>query len=288
MNLSELRILDTHQHLWDLGHVHLRWHANPGFERLSRNFLVEDYRAATAGLNVVNTIYMEVDALPSQHTHEAEWVLGLCVQSDSRIAGAVIGGRLTDEGFFRYLQPFEDNPYLKGVRDLLDEQRSPPGRCLLPEFQQAARRLGELRLRFDIAIRPDELPDAAQLVAACPGTRFIVDHCGGMQIRTVDRTSWRQGMERVANNQNVFCKISGLCSSPSLGQWRAEELAPVVNDCFAAFGPDRVMFGSDWPVCTLGGSFRKWVEGLAAVVADRPEAEQKALFYDNAVVCYGL
>jgi predicted TIM-barrel fold metal-dependent hydrolase len=288
MNLSELRILDAHQHLWDLSRVQLQWHATPGFQPLSRNFLLEDYQAATKGLNVVNTIYMEVDALPSQHADEAEWVLGMCAQADSRIAGAVIGARLTEGGFSAYLHRFEADPHLKGVRDLLDEQRSPPGRCLRPELQQAVRRLGEAGLSFDIAIRPNELPDAAQLIAACSDTRFIIDHCGGMPIRAHDRSSWRQGLDDVAKSQNVYCKISGLCSSPHLGPWRAEELAPVVTDCFAAFGPDRVMFGSDWPVCTLGGTYRTWVEALLAVVADRPDSEQAALFHDNAVRCYRL
>ncbi len=288
MKLSELPIVDTHQHLWDLSRLQLNWHANPGFQPLARNHLLDDYRAASSDLNIVKTIYMEVDALPTQHVHEAQWILDLCAHANSRIAGAVIGARLTGEGFTEYLARFQDHPHLKGVRDLLDEQRSPPGRCLQPLFQQATRRLGELGLSFDIAIRPDELGDAAALAAACPDTRFIIDHCGGMQIRTGDRSTWKRGLDSVARNQNVYCKISGLCSSPRLGPWQPEEFAPIVHDCFDAFGPDRVMFGSDWPVCTLGGTLQSWAETLHTVVANRPENEQRALFHDNAVRCYRL
>jgi predicted TIM-barrel fold metal-dependent hydrolase len=288
MKLHELPIVDTHQHLWDLSRLQLNWHSNHGFHPLSRNHLLDDYRADASGLNIVKTIYMEVDALPTQHVQEAQWILDVCAQADSRIAGAVIGARLTDDGFTEYLARFQDNPHLKGVRDLLDEERSPPGRCLQPEFQQAARRLGELELSFDIAMRPGELSDAAELAGSCPETRFIIDHCGGVQVRTGDRSTWKRGLDSVGRHQNVYCKISGFCSSPTLGPWRPEEFAPIVRDCFEAFGPRRVMFGSDWPVCNLGGSLQSWVEALATIVADSPEIEQQALFHDNAVRCYRL
>ena len=137
-------------------------------------------------------------------------------------------------------------------------------------------------------MRPDELADAAKLARACPGTRFILDHCGNGQLYA-DRSKWAKGIAELAAQKNVVAaKISGIIVQTEGRKWSADDLAPVINHTLKVFGPDRVMFAGDWPVCTLGAPYRKWVETLRAIVAARPQDEQRKLFHDNAVRVYGI
>lgn len=281
-------IVDTHVHLWDLARVTLQWHANPGFEPLARNWLPDDYAQATAGCGVDKTIYMEVDALPSQQMAEAQFALDLCTAPNSAMAGVVIAGRPDSPEFTRYLDRFRDRTELKGMREVLDEDRTPPGHCLRDEYVAGIRLLGERGLRFDLALRAAELIDGARLAALCPQTRFVLDHCGGARVGTTDLAAWRRGLDALAARPNVVCKVSGLLSSPTLVDWRDAELAPIVNQCWDAFGPERVMFASDWPVCTLAGGFSAWVDALRRILAERPLGQREGFFHENAMRFYEL
>jgi len=165
---------------------------------------------------------------------------------------------------------------------------TPPGYCLQPEFVRGIRLLGELGLSFDLCLRAAELPDGARLVDACPGTRFILDHCGNANVRAADRSEWERDLSDFARRENVVCKVSGIVASARPGEWTPQDLEPIVRHVLRAFGPDRVMFGGDWPVCTLAATYRQWVEALRWIVRDLPEAEQRKLFHDNAVRFYGL
>jgi L-fuconolactonase len=151
-------------------------------------------------------------------------------------------------------------------------------------------------------MRPNELSDGAKLAAQCAETRFIVDHCGNADPKSfikagdsrltdakLDHTAdaWRRDMERLAARPNVICKISGIVARVPK-QWSADDLAPIVNHCLDAFGPSRVIFGSDWPVCLNGAPLARWVAALRQIIASRPADEQRRLLRDNAVRFYGL
>jgi L-fuconolactonase len=279
-------IIDTHQHLWDLKQFHLPW-VKEGAP-LARNFLMSDYFAATRGLNVVKTIYMEVDLDPKQQQQEAEFVIETCKHADNPMVAGVISGRPASDGFAIYIGQFKNSAYIKGVRQVLHNDDIPAGTCLDQKFIWSMRLLGDLDLSFDLCMRPGELLDAAKLIDACPDTRFILDHCGNAKVPDKERTQWKKGMDAVAKRKNVKCKVSGIVASAEKGKWTADDLAPIVNYTLDAFGPDRVMFGGDWPVCTLGATYKEWVTALKAIVKDRKREEQVKLFHDNAVRVYGL
>jgi L-fuconolactonase len=138
-------------------------------------------------------------------------------------------------------------------------------------------------------MRRTELGDAAKLIESCPDTRFILDHCGNESVLAKDHTPWKRLIDQVASKgDRVVCKVSGIVASAKGHAWTEDDLAPVVNHVLDAFGPDRVMFGGDWPVCTLAATYRRWVEALQAIVATRPEIERRKLFHDNAVRLYAL
>jgi predicted TIM-barrel fold metal-dependent hydrolase len=281
-----LPIVDTHQHLWDLRQFRLPWikEGSP----LARDFLMADYLKATEGLNVVRTVYMEVDLDPAQQQAEAEYAIALCKQVDNPMAAAVISGRPASEGFAKYITSFKNSAYIKGVRQVLHNEEVPRGFCLEKAFVQSIQLLGDLGMSFDLCVRPGELLDAAKLLDECPGTRFILDHCGNARVPDKDRTQWQKDIAAVAQRKNVVCKVSGIVVSAQPGQWTAEDLAPIVNHVLDVFGPDRVMFGGDWPVCTKAASLREWVTALNSIVRERSQEHQRRLFHDNAVRFYGL
>jgi predicted TIM-barrel fold metal-dependent hydrolase len=279
-------IIDTHQHLWDLQQFRLPWLKDT--PSLARNFLMSDYLEATKGLNVIKSVYMEVDVEPAQQQAEADYVVGVCRRGGTPMVAAVISGRPASDGFAGAITRFKDTPEIKGLRQVLHVSSTPRGYCLEPAFLRGIRLLGKLGLSFDICMRPGELRDAAQLIDACPETSFILDHCGNGDLLARDRSQWRQGIDAVARRERVVCKVSGIVASTQGQPWTPDDLAPIINHVLDAFGPDRVMFGGDWPVCTLGATYRRWVEALQQVVRGRNEADRKKLFHDNAVRVYRL
>jgi L-fuconolactonase len=283
---ENLPIVDTHQHLWDLSRFRLPWLQGAG--PINRSFTMKDYLEATAGLNVQKTVYMEVDVDPSQQIEEAEYVIDLCQRHDNPMAAAVISGRPASPGFKEYITRFKDSPYIKGVRQVLHAESTPPGYCLAPEFIRGIRLLGDLGMRFDICIRPAEISDAVKLVDACPDTRFILDHCGNADTQARDRSQWEKDIAALAERKNIVCKVSGIIAGTKPDRPKAEQLEPIIHHVIGSFGPDRVMFGGDWPVCLLGATYREWVETLRQIVRDHKPEEQRKLFHDNAVRFYGL
>jgi predicted TIM-barrel fold metal-dependent hydrolase len=282
-----LPIVDTHQHLWDLKKFKLPWIKDGS--PLAKSFGLDDYDKATRGLLVVKTVYMEVDVDPSQQDAEADYVIGLCKDVEkTRMAGAVISGRPASEGFKKYVSRFKGSKYVKGLRQVLHNEGTKAGTCLEPAFVKGIQLLGEYGLSFDICIRPGELLDAAKLIDQCPDTRFILDHCGNANVQAKDRSQWQKDISEVAKRKNVVCKVSGIVASAKPGAWSAEDLAPIVRHVQEVFGPDRVMFGGDWPVCTLAATYAQWVDALKEIVKGRKAEEQKKLFHDNAVKFYGL
>jgi L-fuconolactonase len=231
---------------------------------------------------------MEVDVEPAQQAEEAAYVIDLCERPDNPMAAAVIGGRPAAPGFRDYLARCRETPHVRGVRQVLHGASTPPGYCLAPEFVRGIRLLGELGLSFDLCMRAAELADGVKLVDACPETRFILDHCGNPSVQAEDRSQWEADLGALAARPNVVCKVYGIVASARPGAWTPEDLAPIVDRVLAEFGPDRVFFGGDWPVCTLTATFGQWVEALRRIVRNRSDEENRKLFHDNAARFYRL
>lgn len=279
------RIVDTHVHLWDLNRLRLPWIQKDS--PLARSYVMKDYLTAVDGLNVVKGVYMEVDVDPKLLVEEANYVIDICQAGNTPLAAAVIGGRPADDDFPAYVKRFRGNRFVKGVRQVLHSASAKSGFCLTPAFVRGVQALGEAGLSFDLCMRPGEIGDAVKLAETCKNTRFILDHCGNGPVYAKDRNPWQREIENLAKLRNVVCKISGIVVQ-ARERWTAEDLAPVINHSLNVFGPDRVMFAGDWPVCTLRATYRQWVEALRSIVRNRPAEEQRKLFHDNAVKYYGL
>jgi L-fuconolactonase len=285
-------IIDTHIHVWDLTKFNLRWLANAG-PRLKRDYSPADYTKAIEGVNVEKAVYVEVDDAAGQEEAEAAYAVELCRSKATPIAAATVGGNPADERFPAYIGRYKGGPCAKGVRESYRR-----GGCEDRSFLAGVRLLGELGMSFDLLMGPDLLGEAARLVEACPGTRFVLDHCGNANVKwfgtaagqdaVVRRRSWEEGIARLAERANVVCKISGVAESGEDIRVTADMAAPVVNYCLDRFGPERVMFGSNWPVCRKTIELRDWVAVLREVVRPRGEGFGRKLFYANAAKFYGL
>ncbi|MGQ9762497.1 MAG: amidohydrolase family protein [Thermogutta sp.] len=297
--VANIPIVDTHQHLWDLTKLRLPWLG--GDTRLARNHLLDDYLKAVEGLPVVKAVYMEVAVADEDLVKEAEWIIELCQSGRGPTVAAVIGGRPASEGFRRYFSQFRENRVIKGVRWIPPATSEGHKLYFSPEMKNNLRLLGEWGMSFDLCVSPDWLTDAAKLVDTCPETRFILDHCGNADPQQFGRWGrergreaaeyvdrWQRGIDALAARKNVVCKISGIIARVNPDDWQPEDLAPIVDHCLEAFGPDRVMFAGDWPVCTKGAPLREWILALHTIVATRPLEERRKLFHDNAVHFYAL
>ncbi len=272
---ERLPIIDTHQHLWDLQKQNVPWLENAA-QVLRRSYVTRDYLAATQGLNVVKTVYMEIDVAPKDQVAEVQLITPLCQSPDCPTAAAVIGGRPASDSFADYAHAMAKNTYVKGVRQVL-HGATPPGFCLGEQFVKSMQLLGELGLSFDLCLRAAELSDAVKLVKQCPATQFIVDHCGNADVKAFlpaarrggnppshDPAAWQRAMSQLGECDNVACKISGIVASVPKDRWEPSDLAPIVNHCLSAFGPDRVVFGGDWPVCRVGAELAQWIKAAPA------------------------
>ena len=297
---ADLAIVDCHQHLWDLARFKLPW-IKPG-TLLGRSYVMKDYLAATLGTGIQQAVYMEVDVDPSQQQAEVDHLTEICQSGTAPTVAAVVSGRPASDDFKTYIGQFKDNRYVKGIRQVLHGGGTPAGYCLAADFVRGIRQLGELGLSFDLCMRPGELSDGAKLADECRETRFILDHCGNGDPKAFFKSgdprladvkaehnadAWKRDIERLAAKKNVICKISGIVARVPK-EWSPGDLAPVVNHCLDAFGPERIIFGSDWPVCLMGAPLAQWVAALRQVISERPTAEQESLLRKNAVIFYGL
>jgi len=297
-----ITITDTHQHLWDLERISLPWLDN--VPALKKRHLSSDYLKAAEGTGIYRTVYMEVDADTDHKQKEIEDMTLLCKSDEEFMQGMVISANPGDPGFSEFLEFNSGNHYIKGVRQVLHTPEQPPKHCLSTEFMQGIRELGKRGLLFDICIRPAEIQDAVELCRQNPETIFMLDHCGNADPYVVNgerrentspqdstfvhtRENWQDGIKQLGRLDNVYCKISGIISRAETG-WNAETLAPTVNACLDSFDGDRVVFGGDWPVCTLGASLSEWVAALRQIIHKRPEIQQQKLFHINAERLYHL
>jgi len=210
---------------------------------------------------------------------------------------AVINANPTVPEFESEIRSLASNPYLKGIRYSFKSAEE----ILLPQVIENIRLLGELGLSFDLNLPPRWLHIGNQLLGECQGTQFILNHCGGADPAAFfpvekkapkeaqhNREQWYKEMERLAKRTNIICKISGIVDNVGNFPLSAADLTPIINPCLEFFGPDRVIFAGDWPVCLRNMSLARWIETLKEVVASRSLADQRKLFHDNALAFYRI
>ncbi len=287
---SSIPMIDTHQHLWDGESLRIAWLKDPGAAKVAGRHNMADYLREAKGLGIVKTIYMEVDADEDQQMREAQFVISTCKGGKTPMRKGVVSGRPNSPGFLKYAAALKDSEYIKGFRQILHPPNRPRGLCLQPQFVKSIQQLGEWGKSYDICIRPGELADGYKLADLCPNTSFILDHCGNGEAnwggKGPEFQAWKDGISEFALRMNVSCKLSGVIKTCKDTPNKAAQLRPLVDHVIDAFGPDRVIWASDWPVCEFTASLKEWVDVAHALTSDLPSADRKKIFHDNAVKFY--
>jgi L-fuconolactonase len=175
---------------------------------------------------------------------------------------------------------------VRGVRRLI--QGDPPGLCTQRPFVESVVSLASRDLVFDVCIFPRHLDDAIELADRAPGTRLVLDHVGKPDIAGGGFDDWHAGFRELAAHDNVWCTLSGLVTEADTASWTVDDLRPVVDAALAAFGPQRLLWGSDWPVVTLAATHRRWREATGELLGELSPDERDAIRSTTAIEVYGL
>ena len=283
-----LNLIDSHVHFRDPANLRYDWLA--GVPAIRRAFLPAQLPRQGPGWRLDGLVFVQADCAAEQGQAEVEWVAGLAAAdagADPAIRGIVAFAPLEmGEAAQPQLQWLSGQPLVKGVRRLI--QAEAPGFAIQPDFVRGVALLAEYGLSFDIAARPDQLGEALALIRQCPGVAFVLDHIGNPDIQAGRREPWQQDLAAIAAQGHGVCKVSGVVTRADHQRWQAAELRPYVEYVLETFGPERVLYGSDWPVETLAAQYEQWVAALVDVMTGRPEAEQQKLFGENTRRVYRL
>ena len=284
VGLSTSPIKDGHVHLWDPAVLDYAWIKRTP---IAGPHLPSDLRQAAVGLKLRQAVFIQAECRRDQAMQEVAWVEGLAEGGANWLAGIVAFAPLEDGARVEpMLAELAARPLVKGVRRLIQGEHE-AGWALRPGFVAGVRLLARYGLSFDVGARADQLGEVFTLAASCPEVTFVLNHLGQPHIRERRLEPWAADMSRLATLPNVWCKVSGAMTAAGAG-WRTADLRPAVEHVLGCFGWDRALFGSDWPTCDLAGSYRRWVDALAEIVAGASADQRQRLFAHNAQRCYRL
>jgi L-fuconolactonase len=267
--------IDAHQHFWIYNPAEYGW-IDDSMAELRRNFLPHDLKPDLDS----NGFHGSVAVQARQTLEETRWLLELAQRSPS-ILGVVGWLDLRAPDIRSQLKALTQNSKLVGVRHVV--QSEPDERFLLqPDFLRGISVLEEFDLAYDILIYPKHLSVAAEFVERFPRQRFVLDHLAKPPIKNGKIDPWAQGIKRLAEFPNVFCKLSGLVTEADWQHWRPEQIFPFLDIAFEAFGPDRLMIGSDWPVCLVAALYTRTIEVVKAYLQTQDPESRDAVLGGNA------
>lgn len=283
INVDQLPLIDAHMHLWDTKKLDYPWLKQvPAIEK---PFLMPDFQRHSAGFNLQKLVFVQADCRPEQFLEELEFVAGQALL-DSRLKGIVAYAPMEmGKEIVPVLEILQSMDLVKGVRKIYDEA---PDACLEPAFLDALRLLPTYNLSFDVCIKPGSVRQTLQMIRACPDTRFVLDHLGKPDIKNQQYRAFQQNLSDFAALPNVTAKLSGLITEADPKTWKQQDIRPYIEHAISAFGFDRLMFGGDWPVVLLAGSYRQWVHTFFDCVGTCSAGELNKLFYATANTVYRL
>ena len=272
--------IDAHHHFWHYNTRDYGWISDE-MAVLRRDFLPTDLKPLldSAGIDRV------VSVQARQCVEETEWLLSLAEQNDF-IAGVVGWLPLASPEFPALLERFAANPKLRALRHVVQDE--PDDRFILgEEFNRGIDRLINTHLVYDILIFERHLPYAIEFVKRHSEEQiFVLDHIAKPKIASGELQPWADNLRQLAAFPNVFCKLSGLVTEADIHSWTPEQLRPYMETVLEAFGPDRVMFGSDWPVCTCATTYSRWRGVVGDFIASLSEHEQAQIMGGTALKAY--
>ena len=278
--------IDSHHHLWDLAARPQTWMVGDNLDAVRRNFDTNDLREAIAGTDIEKTILVHATS-----THDETYEMLALAEADPMLIGVVGWLQIDSPDAIKECEKYLQAPgasYLKGIRDVA--QDLPDSNFLAkPQSIATVRELGKLGLTYDILTKTPELRAAIELVRACPDVSFVLDHISKPYIAKQEMEPWKSLITELASFDNVVCKISGMVTEAKWNNWEVSDFAPYVDHIIESFTPQRLMFGSDWPVALLGTSTYSQVVQLAeALTQGFSKSENEQFWSKNAIRTYQI
>ncbi len=278
-----MRFIDTHVHFWHPQRLSYSWLRD--IPLLNRPYEVQDYPAQeTEAL-----VFLECDADPGQSLEEISFVEQQA-QRDSRVR-AIVAHAPLEQG--RAVEPLLErivnaSSKIRGIRRILQSLPDPNTLLRNPAFIDGVRLLGRFGLHFEITVNSTQMDPVIEFVRKLPEIPMILDHCGKPGIRDGHLAAFQHHASELARCPNVHCKLSGLTTEADHRHWNDEQLIPYIDIALQAFGPDRLLYGSDWPVCLLATSIPRWIGVLERALKGCSQAQLRKVFRENANALYRL
>lgn len=274
-------IIDSHQHFWKFDPVRDSW-IDETMSILRRDFLPQDLAPFLTENRIDGTIAVQAD----QSETETNFLLDLADQNEW-IHGVVGWVDLCNSEIEKKLSYFSTKNKLRGFRHIV--QSEPDDNFMLnPAFQNGIGLLNKYGFTYDILIYSKQIPAAIQLVQKYPEQTFILDHIAKPDIKNHKMEPWATEIKKLAGYQNVYCKVSGMITEANHNSWTKEEIYPYLDIVFSTFGVNRLLFGSDWPVCLLAGTYEKVVNLIKEYIAGFSPEEKEKLFGGSTLKAYGI
>lgn len=274
-------IIDSHQHFWIYNPVEYNWIDND-MKRIRADFLPPDLKKVitTAGVNGVISVQAR------QTTEETDWILKLASKNDF-IKGVVGWLSLIDKKVEDHLEKYKNNQWLKGLRHVL--QGEPDMEYMLrDDFNRGISLLKKYNLVYEILIFERHLPATIKFVDTHPNQAFVLDHIAKPVIKHNVIEPWKKNIFELAKRDNVYCKISGMVTETDYRNWTIEQLYPYFETILEAFGTERLIFGSDWPVCLVACEYKEWFDVVKFFINRLNNTEQESILGLNAKRIYHL
>lgn len=267
-------ILDAHQHFWQLSRGDYDW-LTPDLGKIYQDFSPDDLAPLLTENNVSGTIVVQATDTEA----ETEYLLSLADKHDW-ILGIVGWVDMELDTAHQSIARFAKHPKSVGIRPMIQGLADDKW-MLRPALTPAISALIEHNLSFDALVLPKHLPHLAKFLQTYPDLRVVIDHGAKPDIRNRLFQPWADQIEQIAKNSNAFCKLSGLVTEANSG-WSDKDIGPYAEHILNCFGPSRVMFGSDWPVLNIAGTYLRWVQMVQSAIEQYSEAQQASIFYGNA------
>ena len=277
-------ITDTHVHLVYRDQLAYDW-IEPG-SYLDADVSVEQYEQVARQVGITKALHMEVDVAEADMEKETTLIESLIARDDTILCGAIAACRPEHKDFDAYLERQSSRPAVKGFRRVLHVM--PDEHSQQPVFRDGIKQLAQTSWVFDLCALPRQLPVVTELVDLVPNLQFVMDHCGVPDIKAGEFSRWAAAVAQLALRDNVVAKLSGIIAYGDGTRWRVDTLKPYVHHVIECFGTDRVVWGSDSPVCLAGGSISDWVAATHALLSDLNDAERHAILSANAARVWRL
>ncbi|MEM9230644.1 MAG: amidohydrolase family protein [Pseudomonadota bacterium] len=272
--------IDSHHHLWTLSRGDYGW-MSPALGPIYRDFEPADLEPHLQAAGIDKTIIVQA----ADTVAETEFMLATADATDW-IAGVVGWVDMESETAIQDLERLAASPLLKGIRPMIQEIADPDW-VLLPSLDRVFDALVDMGLRFDALVLPMHLPQLLSRLETHPDLACVINHGAKPKLSTGDLETWRQNITRIAENTGSFCKLSGLVTEAGEG-YTIDTIRPAADHILATFKPERVMFGSDWPVLNLAGTYSDWVGMVEDLTCPLSEAARASIFGDTAASFYGI